>query len=104
VSDLRRDDPPGDPLGDEANPFAEGLVSATQAELRKLGSLDTMLGQQVLIIARGMARGQGSELATLSKEHSRLMANIAAGNTVADDPVADADDAVKRKLARAAQA
>jgi hypothetical protein len=32
------------------------------------------------------------------------MANIAAGNTVADDPVADADDAVKRKLARAAQA
>ena len=89
---------------DEPNPFAEGLVSATQAELRKLDSLDTMLGQQVLIIARGMARGQGSELATLSKEHSRLMANIAAGNTVADDPVADADEAVKRKLARAAQA
>lgn len=89
---------------DEPNPFAEGLVSATQAELRKLDSLDTMLGQQVLIIARGMARGQGSELATLSKEHSRLMANIAAGNTVAEDPVADADEAVKRKLARAAQA
>jgi hypothetical protein len=79
-------------------------VSATQAELRKLDSLDTMLGQQVLIIARGMARGQGSELATLSKEHSRLMANIAAGNTVAEDPVADADEAVKRKLARATQA
>lgn len=89
---------------DEPNPFAEGLVSATQAELRNLRSLDTMLGQQVLIIARGMARGQGSELATLSKEHSRLMANIAAGKTVADDPVADADEAVKRKLARAAKA
>lgn len=89
---------------DEANPFAEGLVSATQAELRKLDSLDTMLGQQVLIIARGMARGQGSELATLSKEHSRLMANIAAGNTVAEDPLADADDAVRKKLERASKA
>lgn len=90
--------------GAEPNPFAEGLVEATIAELKGLGSLETMLGQQVLIIARGMARGEGSELATLSKEHSRLMANIAAGNTVADDPVADADEAVKRKLARAAAA
>lgn len=89
---------------DEPNPFAEGLVSATQAELRKLSALDTMLGQQVLIIARGMARGQGSELATLSKEHSRLMANIAAGNTVAEDPVADAEAAMEAKRARAAKA
>lgn len=89
---------------DVENPFAAGLVSATQAELRRLGSLETMLGQQVLIIARGMARGEGSELATLSKEHSRLMANIAAGNKVAEDPLADADDAVRKKLARAAKA
>lgn len=95
---------PKSPPDDESNPYAEGLVSATEAELRRLNSLETMLGQQVLIIARGMARGEGSELATLSKEHSRLMANIAAGNTVADDPVADADEAVKRKLARAAKA
>lgn len=88
----------------EKNPFAEGLVSATEAELKRLNSLETMLGQQVLIIARGMARGEGSELATLSKEHSRLMANIAAGNVVADDPVADADAAVEAKRARAAKA
>lgn len=89
---------------DDGNPYAAGLVSATEAELTTLNALNTMLGQQVLIIARGMARGEGSELATLSKEHSRLMANIAAGKTVADDPLADADDAVKRKLARAAKA
>lgn len=95
------DEPADEP---EVNPFAEGLVSATTAELTRLNSLETMLGQQVLIIARGMAAGEGSELATLSKEHSRLMANIAAGNTVADDPVADADESMKRKLARAAQA
>ena len=88
----------------EVNPFAEGLVSATTAELRKFGALETMLGQQVLIIARGMARGEGSELATLSKEHSRLMANIAAGNSVAEDPVADADEAVAKKRERARQA
>jgi len=88
----------------EVNPFADGLVSATTAELQRLNSLETMLGQQVLIIARGMARGEGSELATLSKEHSRLMANIAAGNTVAEDPVADADESMRRKLERAAKA
>lgn len=93
-----------DEAPDDLNPYAEGLVSATTAELQRLGSLETMLGQQVLIIARGMARGEGSELATLSKEHSRLMANIAAGNTVADDPVADADESMRKKLARAAKA
>jgi hypothetical protein len=83
-----------------------GLVAATERELDRLGALGTMLGEQALIIAKGMARGDGSELATLSKEHSRLMANIAAGNKVADDPLADADDAVarKRERARAAKA
>lgn len=89
---------------DDVNPYAEGLVSATTAELRKLNALETMLGQQVLIIARGMAAGEGSELATLSKEHSRLMANIAAGKSVADDPVDDAAEAVRRKLERASKA
>lgn len=81
-----------------------GLVAATTRELIRLNALDTMLGQQALIIAKGMARGDGSELATLSKEHSRLMANIAAGNKVADDPLADVADAVKEKRARAAKA
>ena len=96
--------PDDDATEDAPNPFADGLVSATIAELQRLGSLETMLGQQVLIIARGMARGEGSELATLSKEHSRLMANIAAGNVVADDPVAEAEEVVRLKLARAAGA
>lgn len=81
-----------------------GLVAATERELERLGAMGTMLGEQALIIAKGMARGDGSELATLSKEHSRLMANIAAGNKVADDPLADADDAVEKKRRRAAGA
>lgn len=88
---------------DDDSPGA-GLVAATTRELIRLNALDTMLGQQALIIAKGMARGDGSELATLSKEHSRLMANIAAGNKVADDPLADVADAVKEKRARAAKA
>lgn len=91
-------------VDEEMSEIATGLVSATKRELTKLGALDTMLAHQVLIIARGMAKGEGSELATLSKEHSRLMANIAAGNTVADDPLADADDSVARKRARASKA
>lgn len=92
-----------DATDDVENPFAAGLVSATQAELRTLGALETMLGQQVLIIARGMARGEGSELATLSREHSRLMAAIAGGQSVVDDPVADTEAAVQETIRRAAR-
>ncbi len=81
-----------------------GFVAATQSVLLDLGKLDTMLGQQVLVIARGMAAGAGSELATLSKEHSRLMAAIESGKTVADDPVEEAAKSRAEKLARAASA
>lgn len=87
------------------------LIEFTARELRNLGKLETMLGQQVLAIARGIVRGSGSELATLSKEHSRLMASIAAGQTLAgaaDTGGGDALDAAERsaeeKRRRAAQA
>ena len=78
------------------------LIEFTARELEKYGKLETMLGQQVLVIARGIVRGQGSELATLSKEHSRLMAAIAAGESVTSDPMAVIDDAVEAKRRRAA--
>lgn len=87
------------------------LIEYTARELEKLDKLETMLGQQVLAIARGIVRGSGSELATLSKEHSRLMASIAAGQTLAgaaDTGGGDALDAAERsaeeKRRRAAQA
>lgn len=98
---MARDVP--DSVDDEPG-FMAGFVSATTAVLTDLGKLDTMLGQQVLIIARGMARGSGSELATLSKEHSRLMAEIESGKTIAADPVEEAAAKRAEKLARAATA
>lgn len=80
------------------------LIEYTARDLAAMGKLETMLGQQLLAIARGIVRGSGSELATLSKEHSRLMAAIAAGQTVASDPMEATDDAVAEKRRRAAEA
>lgn len=70
---------------------ANGFEKATRKELERLGKLDTMLGQQALVIAARMgSKGEtGSAIATLSREHSRLMAAVKAGATPAD-PVAEA--------------
>lgn len=70
----------------------------TRAELDELGKVDTLLGQQVLIVARRMARGgeTGAAVVSLSKEHSRLMAELRRDGGEGDDPVTAA-----RKRARA---
>ena len=80
-----------------------GLVGATRAELVRLGRLDSMLGQQVLVIAHGMAAGEGSELATLSREHSRLMGLLGSSNPAGAgvDPVGAAVSSIEEKRARA---
>lgn len=72
--------------------------AATRRELERLGKVDSMLGQQALVIARrmGNATETGSAVATLSKEHSRLMSAVASGASVAD-PVDEAVDEVRRK-------
>lgn len=80
------------------------LIQETANELERLGKLDTMLGAQALVIARGIVRGSGSELATLSKEHSRLMAALAAGQSVTSDPLDVAGDSVEEKRRRAQSA
>lgn len=82
------------------------FVTATRKELDTLQAVDTMLGHQVLTIAERMGRGAetGAAMASLSKEHSRLMADIRArakGN--AEDPVEAARRARDEKTARAAQ-
>ena len=76
--------------------------SATREVLERLNQADSMLGQQVLIIARRMSNGAetGSALATLSKEHSRLMAVLGAGEKQAD-PVDEVRRRREEKLARA---
>lgn len=78
---------------------------ATEAELTRLKKQDTMLGQQALVIARrmGMADETGAAIATLSREHSRLMAAAAAGARTAD-PVDKARESREQKQAQARQA
>lgn len=78
---------------------ASGFEKATLAELSRLKKVDTMLGQQALVIARRMgdATETGAAVATLSREHSRLMAAVAAGASVAD-PVDEARQSRERKL------
>jgi hypothetical protein len=80
-----------------------GFEKATLAELRKLGAVDTMLGQQALTIAKRMAgeTETGSAVATLSREHSRLMAELAARKVAAADPVNEVQRRRDEKLARA---
>jgi hypothetical protein len=82
--------------------YESDFVALTRDELRQLGRLDTMLGQQVLIVARRMSSGAetGSALATLSKEHSRLMAALGAGGKQVD-PVDEVSRRREEKLARA---
>lgn len=61
-----------------------------------------MLGQQVLIVARRMSNGTetGSALATLSKEHSRLMTVLGSSEKAAD-PVDEVSRRREEKRARA---
>lgn len=75
---------------------------ATRDELEKVGQADSMLGQQVLIVARRMSSGTetGSALATLSKEHSRLMGALGAGVKHVD-PVDEVSRRREEKRARA---
>lgn len=87
---------------DAGRPMAP-FVAATLRELERLGAVGSMLGEQALVIAKGMARGDGSELATLSKEHGRLMAAIAKGDKVTADPLDVVGDVVAEKRARAAR-
>lgn len=88
--------PPGQDLP------ASDFEIATRAELERLGKADSMLGLQVLIVARRMSNGTetGSALATLSKEHSRLMAALTAGEKSAD-PVDEVGRRREEKRARA---
>lgn len=83
--------PPADPEAPAAPSYEGGFEKATRTELEKLHKLDTMLGQQALVIARRMSdtAETGAAVATLSKEHSRLMAAVSAGATTAD-PVDEA--------------
>lgn len=63
------------------------FVDATRRELERLDAVDTLIGQQVLTVARAMARPAqtGASLASLSREHCRLMAEIVGESTDQDE-------------------
>ncbi|WP_220178566.1 hypothetical protein [Mycobacterium shimoidei] len=64
------------------------LVEATRAELERLGRLDTVAGQQALRLADEMYRFQtAGGLAAISKELSRVLAEIRQTVNVVDDPI-----------------
>lgn len=81
-------------------PTENPLVMATKRELEAAGKLDTMLGQQALILA---ARMSGTETAggvgTLSKELSRVVA-AAIGSGPPAAPAAGAGDDIDELRAR----
>jgi len=80
-------------------PKESAFEKATRLELERLKKVDSMLGQQALVIAKRMANGteNGSAVVTLSKEHSRLMAELGSKQGAAVDPVQAARDEVARK-------
>lgn len=87
---------------DEESPFEK----ATRGELAKLNAVESMLGQQVLTIARRMGRGAetGASITTLSKEHSRLMGLIASSGGKSRDPVDEMRERREQKAREAAAA
>ena len=79
--------PPRKPAPARRRRVKSGFEKATEAELRRLGRLSSMLGQQALVLARRMGNDDepGSALAALSREHSRLMDELGATVPPADD-------------------
>lgn len=80
-------EPAGAKPGRTPAPSTSGdFVEATRRELIRIGRLDSMLGQQALVIARRMGSTDetGGAVASLSREHSRLMAAAALGSTPSD--------------------
>ena len=84
-----------------ATSASAGLSESTRAELARLRKLDTVQGQQVMVIALRMESlfETGSAVAALSREHSRLMGLLSRDAKVVD-PVQAAKDEVARKRAQ----
>lgn len=67
---------------------------ATRRELTRLKKLDTMLGQQALVLAKRMSSDHetGAAISALSREHSRIMEQLGASA-----PAGDALDEIQRR-------
>lgn len=81
--------PPSEPAPPPEPPEPSAFEKATLIELEALKATDTMLGQQALAVARRVAGDSesGAAVASLSREHSRLMEQIAVRAKEQRDPV-----------------
>lgn len=89
---------PTTPAAVATGPPAE-LVAATRKKLTDAGRLDTVLGQQALLLAQRLTEGRidtGSSLASLSKELRAVMVDALEGVSRGADPV----DELKERRAR----
>lgn len=79
-----------------------GVVDQVTRRLQQIKKLDSVIGQQCLVIARRMESGAetGSAIASLSKELSRVMAT-AEGTGVVEDPL---DEIARRRAEKEARA
>ncbi len=82
------------------------IVELTEAELVRLGKLDTVIGQQALELARRLVstKDTGSAIAAVSRELDRIMLRVAAGAAQAEDQVASARRRRDEKRRAAAEA
>lgn len=80
------------------------FLLATVARVAKLQKSETVEGLQVVVIAERMVSpySTGSEVASLSKEHSRLMEILGRGAAKAD-PVDEMKDRRERKARQASR-
>lgn len=84
---------------------ASELVQLVRAELDKVDALETVPGQQALVVADRMSRGaeSGSAVASLSQELTRLVVAATRGRDSAD-PVDEVKERRDRKEAEARKA
>lgn len=82
---------PAAPAPEPARPPRLALTATTAAELEAAGRLETVLGQQAMVLARRIdgaaALETGSAVASLSREFRAVMAEALAGVRAAADPV-----------------
>lgn len=77
------------------------LVAATRKKLTDAGRLDTVLGQQALLLAQRLTEGRidtGSSLASLSKELRAVMVDALEGTSRTVDPVDELEERRARKF------
>lgn len=89
--------------GVDEGSISADLVSEVMRELKRIGKTESVVGQQVLVVAQRMVSPatSSSAVAALSLDLSRLMSLVSRGAQQAD-PVQAAKDEVARKRAQRA--